>query len=646
MPRVSPFIAAFAVFVTTLTTLPLAASEQSDALVRAYQAQRAGDWAGALKAAKGVGRDVIEWNWLRAGQGEFSDYQAFLRRNGDWPGLPLLAEKGERTIPDTADPNAVVAYFKGYPPQTGKGVLRLIEAYEALGQRAEAQSAAAQAWVTLALGAEEEAILRARYAEKLRPYHIERAEMLMWRNRFHDAARTVPDLPSGWDKLIAATAKLVREEDGVDDAIAAVPDSLKDHPILAFARFNWRAGKGRDDDAVTLMLQHSTGREGLGEPVEWGNRRRSLAREMMRDGKPEIAYAAAARHGLKPEEDHYADLEWLAGYISLRYLDDPKQALEHFNRFRMAVATPISLGRAGYWEGRALEAMGATADAEAAYRFGARFQTSFYGLLSAEKLGLGMDPALTGEARFADYKQANFMNSSVLQAALLLEEANDLPLSGRFLRHLAESLTPQELGQLGDLALDHHPYLAVRVAKFAADQGIVLNRAYYPLHPLAQADLPVEPELALAIARRESEFYPLARSHVGARGLMQLMPRTGKAMAERLGIAGFREAMLDDPVTNARLGSGYLAKLEAEFGQNVILVAVGYNAGPSRAQDWIERFGDPRTGRVDPVDFIEHIPFRETQNYVMRVAESLPVYRARLHGQTGPVTLSQELRAK
>ncbi|WP_245629228.1 lytic transglycosylase domain-containing protein [Celeribacter indicus] len=611
--------------------------------MRAYDAQWAGDWNRAQREAKGVGRDIIEWNRLRAGHGSFAEYRDFLKRNADWPGLPLLAEKGEAAIPDAAEPQAVVDYLTAFPPQTGKGAIRLIEAYEALGLKGDAEAQAVLSWNTLAMGADEEAILRARYAAILAPHHVARAEMLLWRDRFNDAERMLPDLPSGWDRLITATAKLVRDDAGVDDAIAAVPASLADHPVLAHARFEWRVRRGRNDDAVTLMLQRSAGREALGQPEAWGNRRRMLARQMMRDGKTQIAYSLAARHGLLPEEDHYADLEWLAGYVALRYLEDAPLALDHFNRFRMSVTTPISLSRAGYWEGRALEAMGAKEDAAAAYAFGAQFQTAFYGLLSAEKIGRDLDPALTGELRFADYQQAGFMGSSVLKAALLLKEAGDLPQAARFLRHLGESLTPQELGQLGDLALDHDDYLAVLVAKFAADRGIVLNRAYYPLHALAKADLPVEPALALSIARRESEFYPLARSHVGARGLMQLMPRTGQAMAEKLGLAGFSEKQLDDPVTNARLGSAYLAQLEDEFGRNVILVSVGYNAGPSRARDWMQRFGDPRSGTVDPVDWIEHIPFRETQNYVMRVAESLLVYRARLNGAAGPVQLTAEL---
>ncbi|WP_417258281.1 lytic transglycosylase domain-containing protein [Celeribacter sp.] len=622
------------------------ASPESDALVAATELRQSGDWQGARTTATGVGRDIIEWQYLRAGKGSFDECTAFLERNSDWPGLPLLAQKCEASISDAVNPRVVVAFFDAYPPQTGAGTVALTRAYQLTGADGDAQAQAVIAWQTLVLDAESESHLLTHFPTQIVPHNPDRARMLMWQGKFDDAARLVPYLPEGWAELIDAVTRLDGDSNGVDAAIEAVPAALANEPILAFERFEWRARKGRYDDAVTLLLQRSTSRDGLGNPEAWGDRRRSLARQMMRDGKAQIAYSAASRHFLSPEEDHYADLEWLAGYIALRYLDDPLTALDHFNRFRVAVATPISLGRAGYWEGRALEAMGAKDDALAAYTFGAQFQTSFYGLLAAERASLPLDPALTGEARFADYKEAAFMSSSVLKAALLFEEAGDLPQAARFMRHLGESLTPQELGQLSDLALDHHPYLAVLVAKFAADQGIVLNRAYYPLHDLAKADLPVKPELALSIARRESEFYAQARSYVGARGLMQLMPRTGEAMAAKLGIEGFVESDLTDPVLNARLGSAYLAQLIEEFGNNLPLVAVGYNAGPTRARDWIERYGDPRSGKIDPVDWIEHIPFRETRNYVMRVAESVPVYHARLTGDTRTITLSKDLKSR
>jgi soluble lytic murein transglycosylase len=77
-----------------------------------------------------------------------------------------------------------------------------------------------------------------------------------------------------------------------------------------------------------------------------------------------------------------------------------------------------------------------------------------------------------------------------------------------------------------------------------------------------------------------------------------------------------------------------------------MLVAAAYNAGPSRPKRWIAEYGDPRSPQVDAVDWIEHIPFDETRNYVMRVTESLPVYRARLHGRVEPITLSADLEAR
>ena len=201
------------------------------------------------------------------------------------------------------------------------------------------------------------------------------------------------------------------------------------------------------------------------------------------------------------------------------------------------------------------------------------------------------------------------------------------------------------MGQLADLALSlDAPHIALKIAKQAAQQGYMLPRSYYPLHPLRSEELPVAPELTLSIARRESEFNPVAVSGAGARGIMQLMPRTAQAMTSKLGLGYNGDRLLTDWRYNSQLGSAYLALLIEEFGKSYVLVAAGYNAGPSRPRKWIERFGDPRNESVDAVDWIEHIPFDETRNYVMRVMESLPVYRARLTGQVQELTLSQELR--
>jgi soluble lytic murein transglycosylase len=185
------------------------------------------------------------------------------------------------------------------------------------------------------------------------------------------------------------------------------------------------------------------------------------------------------------------------------------------------------------------------------------------------------------------------------------------------------------------------PYLALIAGKAAADRGIIVPALYLPLHRLsALPDLPVAPELALSIARRESEFNPTVASPVGALGLMQVMPGTAEEVSADLGIPYDRAALTRDWEYNARLGTAYLAGLQAEFGLSPVMIAAGYNAGPGRPRTWMTQRGDPRTCETDVIDWIEHIPFTETRTYVMRVTEAIPAYRARLTGETGPIAFT------
>lgn len=94
---------------------------------------------------------------------------------------------------------------------------------------------------------------------------------------------------------------------------------------------------------------------------------------------------------------------------------------------------------------------------------------------------------------------------------------------------------------------------------------------------------------------------------------------------------------------NATLGTAYLAVLTEMFGDSPVMIAAGYNAGPGRPRQWMGERGDPRLGQIDPVDWIEMIPFRETRNYAMRVTEAIPVYRMRLGAEPGPVAFREML---
>lgn len=606
---------------------------------------RQGGWNDVLTIAADQGQvaaDIIEWQRLRSGNGAFADYQGFLARHADWPGLALLRKRGEAAISLDLPAERVIAYFDGFAPQTGTGALRLAAALTGSAR----QDVLVTAWTTLEISASEEAAFLEAYNDVLKPHHAARLDNALWQEDIAVAQRMLPLVDNGWKALVAARLALQRRDNGVDRLIAVVPETLAGDPGLAFDRMNWRVAKRQRSEAADLIIARSSSAKRLGRPEAWANWRRILARQEMREGKAKRAYRLASQHRLTEGSD-YADLEWLSGYLSLRYLDRPALALAHFRKFKAAVFTPISLGRAGYWQGRALEAMGETGAAKAAYIEGGQYQTSFYGLLAAEKAGLTMDPVLTGLQEAADWREAAFVTSSVFQAAQAFHDAGQPWETGRFLRHLAERLPQDQLVQLTDYALSlGDPYLAVRVAKQAASVGIVAPRAYFPVTDLGPETLLVSEALALSIARRESEFRATVVSGAGARGLMQLMPATAKAMSGKLGLPYSRGKLTSDPAYNAQLGSAYLAQRIEEFGENYVLVSAGYNAGPHRARSWVEANGDPRLAGVDVVDWIEHIPFRETRNYVMRVMESLPVYRARLSGKVEPIRLSVELKAE
>jgi soluble lytic murein transglycosylase len=601
------------------------------------------DWAGALSAApSGVGRDVIEWQRLRAGEGRLGEYEEFLQRRPDWPGLPLLREKGEEAVARSDDPARVIAWFEAGPPETGNGAIAYVRALLAAGRAADAETEAMRAWASVPFAPDEEQTLISLMPEAVSFVHELRLDTLLWDGRAREAERMLKRVPEDLQALARARLALQAEGKGVTGLIQAVPKARAGDAGLAHDRFIWRMKKDLYDEAMELILERSGSPESLGKPEAWADRRAILARYLMRNGKAAEAYRVAANHHLTAGTD-YADLEFLSGFIALRKLGDPASALKHFKHLEAGVSTPISVARAKYWQGRAEEAAGQ--DGTASFRAAAAHQTAFYGLLAAERLGLSLDERLISRAATPDWQSADFAQSSVLAAAQVLLKAGDRTLAKRFLLHLGESQDDTGLAQLADMTLAWgEPHLAVLVGKAAAERGVILSHAYYPIPEFVPDGLKVSRALALSIARRESEFDPAARSSADARGLMQVLPGTAKLMATKLGKPFDASKLIADPAYNVTMGSAYLAEMVGEFGPSIALIASGYNAGPGRPRRWIGEFGDPRRADVDVVDWVETIPFAETRTYVMRVAEGVVIYRAKLKGAVGPVRITDELK--
>ena len=643
-------LATFLSLVLALAAATLTArADDASSLRTAIAAAAAGDWNDAALEAQSagpVGADVLEWLRLRAGEGRFGDYEAFLQRRPDWPGLALLRKKGEAGVARSSTPDRVIAYFASDRPATPAGAMAYISALRAAGQGEAAATEARRAWVGLSFDAAEEQAFLSLAAQDVAKAHAARADRLIWDDALTEARRMLPRLSDDQRRLAEARLALRTGNDGVNALINALPQALRSDAALAHDRFQWRMDKGLYDSAADLILERSASVEALGDPDAWAKRRASLARELVERGQARLAYQVAASHRLLAGQD-FLDLEFLAGFVALRRLDDAATARTHFQNLRAVAKTPISLSRAFYWEGRADDALGDHAAATAAYERAAAYSSAYYGLLAAEKLGRTLDASLLSDTRPPDWRQAPFANSSVLTAARLLLQAGDRTDAKRFLLHLALSLDVQGLEQLADMALTmDEPHIAVVLAKQAAERGAILPRAYFPMVGMVPDGLPVSRALALSIARRESEFDPAVISPAGAMGLMQVMPATAKQVAQTLGQPFVKDRLTTDPAYNVSLGAAYLGQLVDEFGPAIALVAAGYNAGPSRPRRWIITHGDPRDQATDVVDWVELIPLSETRTYVMRVSESLVIYRARLRGTVGPVNLTAELTGR
>lgn len=198
--------------------------------------------------------------------------------------------------------------------------------------------------------------------------------------------------------------------------------------------------------------------------------------------------------------------------------------------------------------------------------------------------------------------------------------------------------------QLAKLSGD--PQIALRLSKIAFNRDLPVGDYALPIGVLPEfksllADR-VDPALVHALSRQESEFNAAAKSPVGASGLMQLMPGTAKAVAKAYKVK-FQPTQLTDPTYNVQLGEAHLRGLIDSYSGSYFLALAAYNAGGGRVQEWMKAFGDPRNPNVDPIDWIERIPFTETRDYVKKIMETLQLYRSRLAGSESALQLVQDL---
>ncbi|MCD6074740.1 MAG: hypothetical protein K0Q70_1623 [Rhodospirillales bacterium] len=611
-------------------TLPAQADLQ--AAKSAYEAGEKGKWADQRDAANRVkdpllNRILIWQRLVSGGSGaSFEEIDAFTKAFPEWPSRERLIARAEETMSPGTPDKEVIAWYGKRVPATTEGATRLAESLLDLGRRDEAVKLIRKTWVDANFGDQQELIFYKKFKDQLtKKDHIDRLDRLVWANRDVPAKRMYPKVGTEYRALAEARFALRNGSNGVDGALKRIPANLMEDPGLQYDRLRWRRIKNRDEEAyATLRAAPAAVKI---QPARWWGERSILARRALMKGYITDAYRIAANHNLKGGAE-LLDAEWMAGWIALRFLKDDAIAYTHFSNVYREAKQPISKARGAYWAGRASEAVKDSERARYWYRTAFKNPTTYYGQLAATKLPREDTINMPPPPHTDPIIEASFNSHELVRAVRIIDAAGMTGMLRPFIRQLAEiGKTPDWLANVADLAYETgRADISIYAAKRAESEGVSLLQAGFPIiktQRMTDSDRP----LVHAVIRQESLFNNSAVSSAGARGLMQLMPATAKQMAKKNDVNFVHERLTEDADYNVHLGQTYLSDLVNEFNGSYILALAAYNAGPSRARQWMREYGDPRESTVDAIDWIEMIPFSETRNYVQRVLENLQVYR-------------------
>ncbi len=602
-----------------------------------------------------VVKKILLWKKFVSGSPalNFNDVTEFIRQNPNWPQMQILKSNAEGVINELTDSEDVIRWFtlssplsiqemKFRKPVTSNGKRWLAEALIAMSNRYSFDknlipTLIREAWIEANLSQAKEKEYLIRYKAYIDKQAIERRlDRLLTDRRFSDANRLARIVDADYKKLFNARVAFINGKGNVDALLKQVPPQLQNNPGLIYDRIKWRVDRGMEEGIVEL-LQRLPAK--IDYPEKLYSVRKEAIKKLMDRKKYREAYLLAKTHSFKDEIDRVAEFEWKAGWLSLRFLHDAKTSYSHFRNVYAVAQTPITIARASYWLGRASES---TRNGEASkwYNVASKYPIVYYGQLGALKAGKRA-PSFPSPSSINKKDLVNYRGNELAKAAYVMWEIKENNLAKEFLKSAAAAAkTPGERVLIAQMGLDRDRYdYSLHVAKdiYRVSNEVVMNALYpvFNLLSISGKQITNPPaEYILAIVRQESEFDTGAMSPAGARGLMQLMPSTAQMVARKVGVNYNKTRLNGDPRYNITLGSSYLASRLKLFDGSYILATASYNAGEGNVKKWLKTYGDPRHMNLEQViDWIELIPFSETNNYVQRVMENVQIYRIAISGK-------------
>ena len=626
-------------------TIVTAAAIDVSAVKRAIEMVRSRKQTDASEVKKNisdpVAKKLVEWVILRSDDSgaDFTRYAAFIAANPNWPSIVTLRRKAEAAAFQEQPSNAQVqAYFSQYPPLSAKGRFALARMMVANGKGKDAEALVREAWRTDGFSQDVESRIVETFGSMLtNADHKARMDRRLYEKDDTEAGLRAAARLGGNEPLIAKARIAMLTKGASKATLDAVPAAARNDIGYKFARIQMLRRADELAEAVALIktipqLDRSHDLD------EWWIERRVLARKLLDDGNPKDAYAVV-RDATPPDSPNYrSEHQFMAGWIALRFLHDPSTAYAHFSKIAESAENPISIARGAYWTGRTAEALHKNQEAKQRYQEAARYPTAYYGQIARAKAGLG-ELALNPFPALSNADRNKAMASDIVRAAELLYAVEARDLAWTMMADLGDK--SNDVGVLAVMSELTAKYRDARgmllVGKLALARGYPLEHAAFPtigVPDYTPIGPPVDPALVYSIVRQESWFNPKTVSTANALGLMQVTPAAGKYIAGKFKATFDQKRLLSDMPYNVQFGSAELGDVIKDYRGSYIMAFAAYNAGRGRLKEWLAKYGDPRDPKVDPIDWVERIPFSETRNYVQRVMENVQVYRLRFGGSS------------
>ena len=584
---------------------------------------------------------LVYWLYLKEpnNAATFYDYLTFINNNPNYPRINRLKYLAEHKINlKTVSPSVIMKWFDGKKPLSDFGKIKLGEIHIFKGSLEKGSELIKEGWVKAKLSKSHLKYLRTKYKKIITVSdNIKSADWHAWEGKHWDVQRMLRYLPKDETALYRARQLLMSKSYGVDDAISKVPEKFKNDIGLKYDRLKWRRRRGRLDPSLEILFDVPNDAEKLVRPDMWWKERKILARSLIYKNKYALAYKVSSNHSMSNGPE-YANAEWLSGWIALTFLNDPNMALQHFKNFYNNVGYPISLSRGAYWIARSYKIINNNQKSEEWFKEASKYLNTYYGQLAFVEIYPGEAFSLDVQPKVNEKYEKKFKKNSLIKPIKLLNELNKTDYAKDIIKHLATLDIEQGSAILsGKLSVGIGRYdYAIQIAKKASYDKKFYNELNYPVietpRVVNKKRMP-KPELILAVIRQESEFDQNAHSYAGARGMMQMMTYTAKLIAKQAKLPYSKSKLKTDPIYNIKLGSYYLTGLLEDYEGSYPFVLAAYNAGPKRVKYWKKINGNPQKGKIDYVDWIELVKFKETRNYIQRVLENVNVYRYILSGK-------------